>query len=88
MSMIDDLNGEADLCLNEGAADVAQLLRNAANHIDKLESALSSATYWWREWMDESRGVHPLDDSSPDEVRADWVKCMALIPAIDLGDIK
>lgn len=54
--------------------------------IRALESALSTATYHWRGWMDDARGMHPLD--CDDESRDDWVKCMALTPSIDLERLK
>lgn len=41
MSLVKDIRDEADLCRNETAEDIANLLDSAAGHIEKLEGALT-----------------------------------------------
>lgn len=72
--------GLGDIRLTLGHQEEIAELYDA--RIRLLETALSTAAYHWREWMDEARGIHPLDDSSNDEWRDDWLKCMALIPSV------
>ncbi len=77
-----------------GAADAAaDIMENYAASLERdnarikeLEGALSTATFWWREYMDEAHGLHPLDDLALDEVRADWSECMALLPIVEVRE--